>query len=299
MSPKDEGGDTRLSVACRGWVPAVLDTSDAVDVRAALDGVLEALAASPARTSMAVALTGDDTSSDTPNALSSESGVDTSDEPARHGDGAGGHADLASVLDQRGLDIVLGDDGSLSVAVLGTTVTAETLSQEEGAGITGLLELARDLQGAPIPMLTVSSRGRDWRPRGRQPAPVHADAPQDLRDPGRRADASDPTSILVHTDDTYLALVTTTRADLDELAPMVSAQVRQEIEETDPTLDADLADWLDPTSPRPKIRLLVPVQVTATGRLLRVVSRTSVRSSYSRRAAPTARPQMRSLPRSI
>ncbi|MGM9125857.1 hypothetical protein ACTFF2_03210, partial [Campylobacter jejuni] len=64
-------------------------------------------------------------------------------------------------------------------------------------------------------------------------------------------------------DEVYLATAATTAEDLAAVAPSVPPEIRTEIEALDPTLEQDLADWFDPTSPRPKVHLLGPVEVNA------------------------------------
>jgi hypothetical protein len=66
---------------------------------------------------------------------------------------------------------------------------------------------------------------------------------------------------------TYLEQGATTEHDLQALAPATDDGVRHQVETADPTLDADLADWADPSCPRPKLTLLGPVQVRAQGSL--------------------------------
>ncbi|WP_231558442.1 hypothetical protein [Modestobacter caceresii] len=65
----------------------------------------------------------------------------------------------------------------------------------------------------------------------------------------------------------YLDRAATTEPDLRALAPATDERVRREVESADPDLDSDLAEWADPSSPRPKLTLLGPVEVRAQGSL--------------------------------
>ena len=56
--------------------------------------------------------------------------------------------------------------------------------------------------------------------------------------------------------------------DLEALAPKVPAHVRAEIEEKDPTLDQDIADWFSPNCDRPRLTLLGPVTARTHGKAL-------------------------------
>jgi LysM repeat protein len=77
--------------------------------------------------------------------------------------------------------------------------------------------------------------------------------------------AEEATSVLPHDDEDYLRVGATSSEELQALAPRVSAQRRAEILAADPTMDADLADWRDPDSPRPKLRLIGAIELTAAG----------------------------------
>jgi len=72
-------------------------------------------------------------------------------------------------------------------------------------------------------------------------------------------------SVLPLPDQTYLDRAATTTSDLRALSPGTDAALRRQVEEADPNLDRDLADWVDPSSPRPKLTLLGPVEVRAQG----------------------------------
>ena len=56
--------------------------------------------------------------------------------------------------------------------------------------------------------------------------------------------------------------------DLEALAPKVPAHVRAEVEEKDPTLDQDIADWFSPNCDRPRLSLLGPVTARTHGKAL-------------------------------
>ena len=56
--------------------------------------------------------------------------------------------------------------------------------------------------------------------------------------------------------------------DLETLAPKVPAHVRAEVEEKDPTLDQDIADWFSPACDRPRLSLLGPVTARTHGKAL-------------------------------
>jgi len=81
---------------------------------------------------------------------------------------------------------------------------------------------------------------------------------------GRLVDAWDEHSLLPAPSEAYVAANDgLTPEDLTRLAPRVGQQTRQDALALDPELDRDIADWADPGSLRPKIRVLGPVDVTA------------------------------------
>jgi hypothetical protein len=66
---------------------------------------------------------------------------------------------------------------------------------------------------------------------------------------------------------TYLERSATTEADLNALAPKTDDAIRETVEATVGELDADLAEWYDEASERPRVSLLGPVRVRAQGPL--------------------------------
>lgn len=78
-----------------------------------------------------------------------------------------------------------------------------------------------------------------------------------------RSGTGDPDSILPLPDEAYIESAATTVEDLAELAP--SAAERAAILALDPSLDTDLAAWVDPSDTRPKLQVLGPVDLRAVG----------------------------------
>jgi hypothetical protein len=79
--------------------------------------------------------------------------------------------------------------------------------------------------------------------------------------------AVDGSSILARPRPKVLNTSATTTDDVRALAPSIPGPARRRIEEADPGLDADIATWHDPTTPRPRLSLLGPLQVRSTGTL--------------------------------
>jgi hypothetical protein len=73
--------------------------------------------------------------------------------------------------------------------------------------------------------------------------------------------------VLPFPDQTYLDSGATTTNDLAALAPRVPETVRSAVQEADPTLDEDVAAWLDPDTDLPRLTLLGPVRLRAHGEL--------------------------------
>lgn len=216
--------------------PGAVDDAD----QDLLEQVLAALAASPNRTSLAVVLT------DLPATSTSTAGEAEGGAPGRE------------------LDIVVDADGSLRIDSLGMQARAETLTQAEAEGLAGLVAAACEYTTAPVPDAQGSA---PWVRFASADGTIRRSLtlPRDPKVLARPATATDPTSILTHTDQTYLTIGATTSDELSDIAPMVPVKVRDEIEAADPTLDADLAEWNADTGTRPRIQVMGPVQVRGAG----------------------------------
>lgn len=174
--------------------------------------------------------------------------------------------------------LTVDEAGVLSVPALGLELIPQQVPADEAAQLAELLALAAVTGDRPMPPA-----------HGDKPWDEHADACGGLRvDPSRAArlrpsgaagaddvpvsglaDTSPclTNSVLPLSEQTYLDRAATTEQDLQALAPATDAGIRHQVEAADPALDADLADWADPSCPRPKLTLLGPVEVRAQGTL--------------------------------
>lgn len=160
-------------------------------------------------------------------------------------------------------------DGILEVPQLGVELVAEQLPEHEARDLARLLVLAAQ----------VDDGQQMAAARGKQPWDEYADAAGLLRDRHGRphldeaairvADSDEPvgTSVLPLTTNAYVQAAPTTAEDVRTLAPEVDPQVCQQILSVSDGLDAELAAWADLDCPRPKIRVLGPVEVQAQGKL--------------------------------
>ena len=80
-----------------------------------------------------------------------------------------------------------------------------------------------------------------------------------------RVEAGTSGSLLPLPDAAYVASTATTTADLAALSPSVPARTRESVLAVDPSLDDEVADWYDPRTHRPRLRLLGPIEMWASG----------------------------------
>ena len=152
--------------------------------------------------------------------------------------------------------VELADDGMAFLPMWGISVKAFTLPTSEAEAMAALLASTRNLEDEPVPA-TESDDG----PLGKY-ARADGALREEYTEP-RHSEGNDPSSLLPDADEVYLATAATTAEDLAAAAPSVPEETRAEIEALDPMLDQDVADWFDESSPRPKVHLLGPVEVTS------------------------------------
>jgi nucleoid-associated protein YgaU len=158
--------------------------------------------------------------------------------------------------DEESPAVQLAGDGMAFLPMWGISVKAFTLPTSEAEAMSALLASTRNLEDEPVPA-TQSDDGSLGK---------YARADGALREEytePRHTEGNDPSSQLPDADEDYLATAATTAEDLAAAAPSIPEETRAETEAIDPTLDQDVADWFDESSPRPKVHLLGPVEVTA------------------------------------
>jgi hypothetical protein len=158
--------------------------------------------------------------------------------------------------DERSPAVELAGDGTAFLPMWGISVRAFTLPAEATEPMAALLAATRNVEDEPVPV-----SGTDDGPLGRY-ARVDGALRDEYTGP-RHTEGDDPSSLLPEPDEVYLATAATTPQDMAAVAPSLPEGTRAEIEAIDPNLDHDLVDWFDKSSPRPKVHLLGPVDVTA------------------------------------
>ena len=157
--------------------------------------------------------------------------------------------------------------GRLIVPALGLDLTANQLTLDEGLGISQLLGQAAGAADEPMPAAAGDQPWQAYCDAAGSLLPentlLRSDAGGELQPIGKAATSS----MLPLPDETYEDTAATTAEDLANLAPQVPVVVRPAVEAADPTLDADVAAWLDPETDLPRLTLLGPVQLRAHGEL--------------------------------
>ncbi len=155
-------------------------------------------------------------------------------------------------------------DGTLTIPSAGLAVTANRWDVATSEGVSRLLTHARTATDQPVPD---AAGPHPWQAFSDQTGALREPLVLPRRIPDVHDSDIDPaaTCMLPMADDVYLDAGATTTADLATLAPNVPVRLRHQVEDADPTLDADVAAWFDPTHPMIKLALLGPVTVTGPG----------------------------------
>ena len=164
--------------------------------------------------------------------------------------------------DTPGVTLHVTGDGRLCMREAGLDLIAAGLTSDEAQGCASLLAQSEDLTDAPIPADPDATDGwRAWSNNAGSLRPEHT-LPRDAEDTDPTQEAS---SLLEDEDEAYVEVAATTSEDLATLAPRVTSSVRQQVEDADLTLDADVAAWFSDNCPLPRLSLLGPVRARTRG----------------------------------
>ncbi len=154
----------------------------------------------------------------------------------------------------RGVGVRLTGEGRVQLPSLGLDLVAVGLTPEEAAGCALLLSQADQLDDSPVPV----DGDEGWRGQCDAAGALREDLvlPRDT-DPSALEEPV--TTVLEQPDREVLDGAAATPEDLRQLSPLVPAHVRERVEASDLTLDADVAAWFDPDCDRPRLSLLGPI----------------------------------------
>ncbi|NLD76322.1 MAG: LysM peptidoglycan-binding domain-containing protein [Acidimicrobiales bacterium] len=214
--------------------------------------------------------------------------------PTRSGTGIAIHTDPTS--DNATLTLEFTADGMATLQPVGLHIVPVGLTPDEAEGCALILAQAASAETAPVPSephpregtwQTFANQAGALRTEHTQPrhqashsptseAPGRdGDHPDQATQPpagdhprGKHTGRAEASSILPLADDTYTTIAATTADDLATLAPTVNNALRAQVEQADPTLDADLAMWFHPDCALPRLHLLGPVHAVTRGKPL-------------------------------
>lgn len=169
--------------------------------------------------------------------------------------------------------ITFTEDGRLHIPTLGVDLAAPGLSAEEAAVCTAIYGVTDHSENLPVPddpTSTTSDAAGALRSELTEPRPAQGQA--------------GAASLLPNDTETYVTAHSTTREDLETLAPVTRVPDPQpeaaadtpaadKRPGTDDALDSDVETWFDPDCPHPRLTFLGPVTVTAHGDVMAVAGR--------------------------
>lgn len=160
----------------------------------------------------------------------------------------------------------LDNAGRLTAPVLGLDLQAAGLTSEEAKACAAIVDLTRESEPVKIPPFEQAADG--WRALADQAGALREELTH-VREEGPAGDGS----LLPEAAEEYVEAAATTVEDVETLAPIVPDQVRRTVEEADPTLDDDVADWFDENSKRPRLMLYGAVNARAFGKVAPAITK--------------------------
>lgn len=154
--------------------------------------------------------------------------------------------------------------GRLRAPSLGLDLEAAGLTSEEAKACAAIVDLTRDSE--PVKIAPFEQAADGWMALADRAGALR-DELTDVREDGPAGEGS----LLPESAGEYVEFAATTVEDVETLAPVVPEQVRRTVEEADPTLDQDVADWFDAEVERPRLVLLGAVNAEAYGEVKPVI----------------------------
>jgi nucleoid-associated protein YgaU len=146
---------------------------------------------------------------------------------------------------------------------VGLDLNAVGLTGEETRGCAQLYAQSEVLADVPVPVDETATDG--WEAYADQTAALRREYTLPRDAPAKTIE--EPTSTLLDApDDDYVREAAVVPEDLQSVAPRVPARVRAQVEESDPTLDDDVAAWFSPDCDRPRLSLLGPITARTHGK---------------------------------
>jgi nucleoid-associated protein YgaU len=153
--------------------------------------------------------------------------------------------------------------GRVALEQVGLDLNAVGLTGEETRGCAQLYAQSQVLADVPVPVDETATEG--WEAYADQTAALRRGYTLP-RDAPAEAIEEPTSSILDAPDDDYVRAAAAVPEDLQAVAPRVPARIRAQVEESDPTLDDDVAAWLSPDCDRPRLSLLGPITARTHGK---------------------------------
>jgi nucleoid-associated protein YgaU len=147
----------------------------------------------------------------------------------------------------------------------GLNLIAVGLTSDEARGCALVYAQSEVAEDVPVPVDETATDG--WEAYTDQSGALRREYTLPRNTPVDAVD--EPLSSLLEGDDEdYIRQSAIVQEDLETLAPKVPEHVRAEVEQSDPTLDQDIADWFSTDCDRPRLSLLGPVTARTHGKAL-------------------------------
>ncbi|HRD62493.1 MAG TPA: hypothetical protein PL137_16420, partial [Nocardioides sp.] len=147
----------------------------------------------------------------------------------------------------------------------GLNLIAVGLTSDEARGCALVYAQSEVAEEVPVPVDETATDG--WEAYTDQSGALRRGYTLPRNTPADTVD--EPLSSLLEGDDEdYIRHSAIVQEDLETLAPKVPEHVRAEVEQCDPTLDQDIADWFSTNCDRPRLSLLGPVTARTHGKAL-------------------------------